>query len=267
MNKRSRPPLKLHKSPLVMVMAQVRISHVAKMGDYIDDVQERLRRSGFPRFEEGRAHEILLRPGLQPEIREHSRWEFQNKERTAGIIVMQNAVVLHTNSYDTFDHFAKVLRLALEVVGEAAKPALVERLGLRYVDLIRPEPGESWTAYLKPALHGLSPKAIGMAEGLQRHETVGTTPAGQLVVRCVQSTDGVFLPVDLSPSTLDYSKVTVRPGELLTLLDLDHFSQVTRDYDVDQVMGGMWELHEDLDVSFREAITEHAMKQWEARSL
>ena len=60
--KRSRPPLKLHKSPLVMVLAQVRISHVAKMGDYVDDVQERLRRSGFPRFEEGRGHEILLRP-------------------------------------------------------------------------------------------------------------------------------------------------------------------------------------------------------------
>jgi uncharacterized protein (TIGR04255 family) len=53
----------------------------------------------------------------------------------------------------------------------------------------------------------------------------------------------------------------------LTLLDLDHFSQVARDYDVDQVMDGMWALHENLDVSFREAITEHAMKKWEAQSL
>lgn len=265
--KRSRPPLKLHKSPLVMVLAQVRISHVAKMGDYVDDVQERLRRSGFPRFEEGRGHEILLRPGLQPEIREHSRWEFQNKERTAGIIVMQNAIVLQTNSYDTFDHFAKSLRLALEVIGDAVKPALVERLGLRYVDLIRPEVGESWTAYLKTGLHGLSPEAIGMAGGLQRHETVGSTKVGQLVVRCVQSTDGSVLPADLSPSTLDYSKVSARPGEVVTLLDLDHFTPATRDYDVDQVMEALWSLHENLDVSFREAITEHALKKWEAQSL
>ncbi|HVH46236.1 MAG TPA: TIGR04255 family protein [Labilithrix sp.] len=265
--KRSRSPLKLHKSPLVMVLAQVRISHVAKMGDYVDDVQEQLRQSGFPRFEEGRAHEILLRPGLQPEIREHSRWEFQNKERSAAIIVMQNAIVLHTNSYDTFDHFAKSLRLALEVIGDAAKPALVERLGLRYVDLIRPEAGESWTAYLKEGLHGLRPEAIGMTEGLQRHETVGTTKAGQLVVRCVQSKDGGFLPADLSPSTLDYSTVSVRPGELVTLLDLDHFSPATRDFDVDEVMAAMWELHENLDVSFRDAVTEHALKKWEAQSL
>jgi uncharacterized protein (TIGR04255 family) len=265
--KRSRPPLKLHKSPLVMVLAQVRISHVAKMGDYVDDVQERLRRSGFPRFEEGRGHEILLRPGLQPEIREHSLWEFQNKERSAGIIVMQNAIVLHTNSYDTFDHFAKSLRLALEVVGDAAKPALVERLGLRYVDLIRPEAPESWTDYVKPGLHGLDPAAIGMTEGLQRHETVGSTNVGQLVVRCVQSTDGGFLPADLSPSTLDYAKLAVPQGKLVTLLDLDHFTQVTRDYDVDQVMSAMWQLHENLDITFREATTELAMKRWEAQTL
>src|SRR3954452_13785835 len=99
--KRSRPPLKLHKSPLVMVLAQVRISHVAKMGDYMGDVQERLRRSGFPRFEEGRAHEVLLRRGLQPEVREQPRWAFQNKERSAVIVVMQNAIVLQTNRYDT----------------------------------------------------------------------------------------------------------------------------------------------------------------------
>jgi uncharacterized protein (TIGR04255 family) len=250
-----------------MVLAQVRISHVAKMGDYIDDIQESLRRSGYPRFEEGRGHEILLRPGLQPEIREHSRWEFQNKERSAGIIVMQNAIVLHTNRYDTFDHFAKSLRLALEVIGAAVKPALVERLGLRYVDLVRPEDGESWTDYLKPELHGLNPAAIGMTEGLQRHETVGTTKVGQLVVRCVQSTDGVFLPADLSPTTLDYTGVTVRQGELLTLLDFDHFTQVTRDYDVDHVMSVMWELHENLGVTFLEATTDLAMKKWEAQSL
>ncbi len=264
---RSHPPLKLHKSPLVMVLAQVRISYVAKMGDYIEDVQERLRRRGFPRFEEGRAHEILLRPGLQPEISEHPRWEFQNKERSAGIIVMQNAVVLHTNGYDTFDQFAKSLRLALDVVGDAAKPALVERIGLRYVDLIRPAPGESWTAYLNQGLHGLSPQAVGMTEALQRHETVGSTRVGQLIVRCLQSIDGSFLPADLAPSTLDYSNIAVPTGELVTLLDLDHFSQTTRDFDVDQVMAAMWDLHESLDVSFRDAVTEHALKHWEAQSL
>ncbi len=265
--KRSRPPLKLHKSPLVMVLAQVRISHVAKMGDSIDDVQERLRRSGFPRFEEGRGHEIVLRPGLQPEIREQPRWEFQNKERSAGIIVAQNAILLHTNSYETFDDFAKSLRLALEVVGDAVQPTLVERLGLRYVDLIRTDAGEQWTDFLKPGLHGIPPAAIGMTEGLQRHETVGTTKVGQLVVRCVQSTDGGFLPADLWPTTLEYAKPPIPPGELATLLDFDHFTQVTRDYDVDQVMAAMWELHETLDVTFREATTDLAMKKWEAESL
>jgi uncharacterized protein (TIGR04255 family) len=265
--KRALPPLKLHKSPLVMVLAQVRISPIAKMGDYIDEIQEQLRGRGFPRFEQSRAHEILLLPGLQPEVRELSRWEFQNKDRSAGIVVLQNAIVLHTNSYDTFDHFAKSLRLALEVVGAVAKPALVDRLGLRYVDLVRTDPGEAWTDYIKMGLHGLNPDKIGMADGLQRHETIGTTLAGKLVVRCVQSRDGAFLPADLATSTLDYTKLTIRPDELVTLLDLDHFSEATRDYDVGQIMDGMSELHENLDTSFREAITAHALKRWEAQTL
>ena len=45
----------------------------------------------------------------------------------------------------------------------------------------------------------------------------------------------------------------------MTLLDLDHFSEATRDYEVDEVMTAMWDLHENLDLSFREAVTEHAL--------
>src|SRR5262245_9125468 len=141
--RRSKPPLKFHKSPLVMVLAQVRTSPVTKMADYAAEVQEQVRRRGFPRLAEGTVQEILLTPG-GPQLRVHPRWEFQDKERTTGIILTQNGVVLHTREYDTFDVFADHLKLALEVVGKVVKPALVERLGLRYVDLIRPEAGETW---------------------------------------------------------------------------------------------------------------------------
>jgi len=249
-----------------MVLAQVRISPIAKMSDYIADVQERLRQNGFPRFDESTTNEILLQPGMQPQMREHPRWDFLNKERSTGIVVTQNAVVLHTNSYDTFDHFAKALRLALDVVREVATPELVERLGLRYVDLIRPSSDESWTAYLQDGFHGLRPEEIGMQQASQRHDIVGTTAIGKLVVRCVQSM-GAFLPPDLLPSTLDYSKVQVPNDELVTLLDLDHYSEESRDFDVEQVMTTMWNLHENLDLVFRQATTEYAKKKWEAQPL
>jgi uncharacterized protein (TIGR04255 family) len=247
-----------------MVLAQVRISPVVKMAEYAADVQEQLRRRGFPRFVEGSVQEILLTAGGPPQLRVHPRWEFQDKERATGIVLTQNAVILHTLQYDTFDAFADHLKLALEVVGEVVKPSLVERLGLRYVDLIRPEAGEAWTDYVKPELHGIKDAVVGMRSSLHRSEMVGTTEAGQLVVRCFQTADGTFLPPDLAPSSLDYSSVMLRPDETVTLLDLDHYSEQVREFDAAQVLEYMWRLHDNLDLSFRECITEHAQRQWKA---
>ena len=261
--RRSKPPLKLHKSPLVMVLAQIRISAVAKMEDYAPEVQEQVRRRGFPRLMEGNVQEILLGPA-GPLLRTHPRWEFQDKDRTTGIILTRNAVVVHTRQYDTFDAFADHLALALDVVGAVIKPSLVERLGLRYVDLIRPADGERWTDYVNPGLHGILDAPIGARATLHRSETVGATEIGQLVVRCLQTADGTFLPPDLAQSTLDYGSVTVPSGETVTLLDLDHYSEVAREYDSEQVLEYMWRLHDNLDLSFRECVTSHALTQWKA---
>jgi uncharacterized protein (TIGR04255 family) len=262
--KRSKLPLKLHKSPLVMVLAQVRTSPVAKMSDYAAEVQERVRRRGFPRFAESSVQELLLTPGGPPQLRVHPRWEFQDKGQATGIILSQNGVVLHTRAYDTFDAFADHLALALEFVGEVVKPSLVERLGLRYVNLIRPQEGESWTSYVKHGLHGISDAAVGMRTSLHRSEIVGTTEVGQLVLRCFQASDGSFLPPDLVPSSLDHSSVLLRPEEVVTLLDLDHYSEVAREYDAAQVVDYMWRLHDNLELSFRECITDLARKHWKA---
>ncbi len=247
-----------------MVLAQVRTSPVAKMADYAGEVQERVRRRGFPRFAESHVQEILLAPGGPPQLRVHPRWEFQDKDRATGIILTQNGVVLHTRAYDTFDAFAEHLALALEVVGEVVKPSLVERLGLRYVDLIRTEDGESWTDYVKQTLHGISDRAVGMRSSLHRSEIVGTTEVGQLVVRCFQASDGSFLPPDLVPSSLDHSAVILRPEEVVTLLDLDHYSEAAREYDAVEVVEHMWRLHDNLDLSFRECVTDHARTRWKA---
>ena len=247
-----------------MVLAQVRTSPVAKMAEYVPEIQERVRRRGFPRFLEGSTQEILLTSSGPPQLRAHTRWEFQDKERTTGIILSQNGVVLHTRQYDTFDAFAEHLKLILDVVGAVVNPSLVERLGLRYVDLIRPESGEAWTSYVKPGLHGITDESVGMRSSLHRSEIVGDTEVGRLVIRCFQTADGSFLPPDLAPSSLDYTGVSVQPRETLTLLDIDHYSERAREYDAGQVLEYMWRLHDNLDLAFRECATEHALAQWKA---
>ena len=47
---RKEPALKLERSPLVFVLSQVRFPAVLKIEDHVPDIQEALRKLGFPRY-------------------------------------------------------------------------------------------------------------------------------------------------------------------------------------------------------------------------
>jgi hypothetical protein len=85
-----------------------------------------------------------------------------------------------------------------------------------------------------------------------------------MIVRLYQNREGQVLPPDL---TEDGLKVRVEPAlapnELVTLLDLDHFSVRQVDYERGFVESQAWDLHDDLDRVFRESVvTDHALKVW-----
>ncbi len=265
--RRSRPALKLHQSPLVYVLAQARITPVLKMAVFVPEVQDRLRREGYPRFVEGKVQEILFDPMTGPQVEAHPRWDFQAKDRRTGIILTRTALVVQTNQYDTYEQFEAELERAIRIVGEVVQPSLIERLGLRYVDLIRPRKGESCTKYLKSGLHGLSAEELGVKKAMLRSETVGDTAIGRLIVRCVQTMQAAPLPPDLWPATLDFSTITVPPDELVTVLDLDHYTESPREFDAASVLDTMRHLHDTLDGAFRAAVTPEAMKVWKAEEV
>jgi len=251
----------------VYVLAQVRIAPVMKMVGFIPEVQDRLRREGYPRFVEGQVQEVRFDSTTGPQLATHPRWDFQSKDARTGVVLTRTALVVHTNDYDTYEQFELELERALGIVGELVQPSLVERLGLRYVDLIRPRKGETYTKYLKPGLHGLSAEDLHVKKALLRSETVGDTDIGRLVVRCVQSMQAAPLPPDLWPATLDYSHIPVPRDELVTVLDLDHYTEAPREFDTAGILKAMGALHDTLDCAFRAAVTPEAMKIWKAKEV
>ena len=82
--KRTHPPLRLPGSPLIYVVAQVNISAVVAIERYVPEIQERLRKSGFPGYTNIQVPEIIFETfGARPVVTPLSRYEFQNKlERT-----------------------------------------------------------------------------------------------------------------------------------------------------------------------------------------
>ena len=52
------------------------------------------------------------------------------------------------------------------------------------------------------------------------------------------------------------------PGNLATLLDLDHYREARQPFDIDRVVKTAWTLHDGLDVMFRDVVTSHALEVW-----
>ncbi len=260
---RTLPALKLRNSPLVIVLVQVRISPVMKMGEYIPDIQENLRRAGLPRFLTGEDVQVQVAQGQPASVHRAPRWEFQNRDLTQSVVVGQDFVSVQTTAYDVYETFAELFKVPFQIVGDIVEPSLVQRIGLRYVDLIRPEPGHGVLEFLKPSLRGLDADEIGAEQILSRFEMLATTSVGKMRIRCLQSNDGSCLPPDLKGSAhLNLSKTMakdVQPREIVTFLDFDHYSVISRDYEVSSLVESIGHLHANLGQAFQSAVTDHAL--------
>lgn len=243
-----------------MVLAQVRFAPMLKMADYVPGIQEELRRNGYPRFRALKTQEVVLGP--QPEFRESERWLFANKEKTEVVVLAQDFVVLETSRYTVFEDFAQHLETVLKTIGTVTDASLVHRLGLRFVDLILPNEDENLDEYLQRKLHGLQPGDLAMDKVLNQFESRGDTEVGHLIVRLHQNVAGEFLPPDLKPTELAFGPAP-NQGDVVTLLDIDHFSLEDRDYDVPELIDVMWNLHEFTGKAFESSVTEKALERWD----
>ena len=138
--KRTLPPLRLAGSPLVLVLCQVRIAAVRDMASYIPALQDRLRRDGFPVDVSKEVVAVSLQAQGPATEQRRAHWEFRSLDEERSIIVGDSAVVVQTTAYDCFETFMVTVSFAMSAVDAAVGDLVVERVGLRYVDIIDPRP-------------------------------------------------------------------------------------------------------------------------------
>jgi len=226
------------------------------MKDYFPKIQDRLRRKGYPQV---RTAQETIFSAAGPTVLQQQRWHLHDTNRSQGIIVGENFVVFQTTAYSVFEEFVERLGLAVDAVASEVKGLFIERIGLRYVNLIR---GEDWRRFVRPGLHGVQSTVLVGDSQRQLHQSVANTANGTMILRLFQNREGQVLPPDLVDDDL---RTPVSPPQnvLLTLLDLDHFSARNADYTKGYVDGAIWHLHDDLDRVFRDGVvTDEALKVW-----
>jgi len=254
---------KLSRSPLVLVVTQVRFAPVLAIDEYIKKIQNELRKTGYPLLEEEVIQEITFRAAsAAPEAALKKRWIFTDISKKKSLILTDNFVAFETSAYDVFQTFLEEVQERLLFLGKALELNAIERIGLRYVDLIREIDGHPSRSLFQPLVQGLGAEDLS---GQGNPQTIIMsqieTACGTLAVRVLHSDQGVALPPDLAMTKLDLGELPTK-GQPISILDIDHFSVLTTPYDVSNVLSILTALHKIGESAFERSVTSEALKIW-----
>lgn len=253
------PRLELARSPLALVLGQVRFAPVMKMADHIPDIQEAMRNQGFVWFDKEQIQRLVWGPQISPEPME--RWLLCSKEREELVVLTRDFVVYETSRYDRFEDFVKRFKVVLDVIKDVTDVSDASRVGLRYVNVIRSIDGKQPRELLVESIRGLTDQDLEARD--VRHESVSeaSTNYGRIRIRAIEERGEEFLPHDLRDTRVSFREKP-GPDEVSRILDIDHFSTTDRDFKSPTLVKALWDLHSSIEKTFRAAVTKEAMEIW-----
>jgi len=108
---------KMKNAPVYFTIAQVRHNPILSMGNYLPQIQESMRKAGYPDFERRVAITLNLFAAapnaeskdpkeLMPSAQQVERYIFSNADRTRNFLVEPSALSFQTTDYGTFKTFS-----------------------------------------------------------------------------------------------------------------------------------------------------------------
>jgi len=243
-------------APLVRVIGQVRFPPVLSLGEreFIAPFQEAIR-AAYPVLRPEQTQGIVLGPqGVAPGPMQIA-WRFSDVDGGWRVSVTPEFVAIETTSYTSRGDFLKRLRFVLDAFAEHVEPALVQRLGVRYIDrvsgdaladigkLVRQEVlGIVATPFSEHALHSLT-------------ETVFALPGTkeQLLARWGKVPAG---------ATVDPNAIEPMIDEPSWVLDVDMFSNEEHPFVPEEIVNTARRFTERLYSVFRWAVTDDFLRRY-----
>ncbi|WP_396217025.1 TIGR04255 family protein [Gemmatimonas sp.] len=262
--------MRLQNAPLVHVLAQVVYSPIWELSERVKAFRAAIHPNDFPWVTEGQVHHVSVTDQAPPRVDIKPRWDFFSADKTIGVMLTEEALVLQTTAYKTSEPFRNRLRSVLRALEEVAGVEFVQRIGLRYIDLVRISPGERFGEYVHAGLLGFpwreAPELQARGIGL-RTEAISKTAHGIMAVRSSVLPPGQMLPGDLLPAVLRYPTAITegQAGVPGLILDFDHFVQfdeVTFRFESEGIVDVVNKLHGGLRTAFEAACTPHALERW-----
>jgi uncharacterized protein (TIGR04255 family) len=252
---------RLARAPLVYALCQIRFAPVLKMGDYVPDIQERLR-SQYEGFEEEQLADVAMQSkGKAITLRNETRWRFERADGRSGYLLYNASLTYHTTAYTDFEQFIPEVVTGFTTVAQIAGIPRMLRIGLRYVDLIADHAGAPLEDYIHPQLRGFGSE--GVTEKISQYVLAGTTAVGQILFRATKGVLDTALPPDLLPLVLKPARLP-DPKQRSLFIDTDHFVENTDSIPpIEDLERFLRDLKKPIALAFKRAITDKAVKEWQ----
>lgn len=251
---------KLENQPLIFVLAEFRFSTVMQISEYIPKLQELLRKQ-YPIPHTSKEQLVRVQPdGIA--LSSIDRWAFISADRKNAIDINQDRLVFMTANYPRFEGFSKECENAIEKLVEVVDPSLINRIGLRFSDLVVIDDSEEIGDLVDEQF--AYPKCLkGLGRARQsRTENFFDTGIGGLMIRTLYGEheltslpDMHELPISITPKSGKGNRM---------ILDFDHYWESKEEsvsFDIDDIMEKLGMLHETSRDAFWKMTTDYARNE------
>jgi uncharacterized protein (TIGR04255 family) len=211
-----------------------------------------------------------------------SHWVYLNNDRTLALHIMNSKLILKCTKYDCFTTFKDLLERCIEVC-ETEIPHFdtvpVQKVGMRYVDLIIPKHNQDLKSYLNEEWH--SPTNFEQTPSTRKLMMSRTTQIlddGEIKVRvdCAQFEPKNGMPISVIPNDLSDSdessmqlfftpwmEESLNAQKNYVILDIDASLQGNLNCPPKKALDKLESLRLSVRSSFNACITEKAENEWE----
>ena len=256
------PPLK--KPPVYFTVVQVRFNPVLKLTDYLPSIQESLRKFGFPAYTQRTtiAVQLVAKDGQAlPEPVPRAQYLFGNVEQTHSFVLGPDSLTFQSTNYGTYETFSDAFVEGLALVHKEVRLDFTDRIGLRYLDHVFPEAGDSLQQYLAPEVQGLS----GRLGGRPVHsfsEALNAVNEVMLRARVVIQEGGLGFPPDLIPQGMEVQRRFLQSQGMHAILDTDGYVEGRALFSLENVRQNLTAIHAVISAAFKATVTDHARAVW-----
>ena len=256
----------LKNPPVYLTVAQVRFNPILKLDDFLPNIQESFRQTGYPDFSRRQSIAIQLieqegKPPVPTPVTQ-ARFEFGTVDKTHVFILDGQSLTLQSTNYGHFETFSDRFLDGLNIVHNAVDLAFTERIGLRYLDRVMPGEGETIQQYLAVEVHGLARRLAGHPV-YAYSEAMNEVDGVKLISRVAIQTGDLAFPPDLQPGGMHiHEKFTSFSGES-AILDNDGFVEGRAPFSGPSVAEHLTTIHKLIASAFKTTVTPFAFEAWD----